>query len=53
MEGHVRFDLVGVGAGGWFPAGFFGGGVEVVGKVLGVGVPDFPLGGEASVGGGL
>ena len=53
MKGHVCFYLIGVRAGRWFPAGFFGGGVEVVGQVFGVGVPDFPLGGESGVGGGL
>ncbi len=52
VQGHVCFDLVGVSAGGRLPAGFLGGGVEVVGEVFGVGVPDFPLGGEAGVGGG-
>ncbi len=53
VEGHVGFYLFGVRAGRWFPAGFFGGGVEVVGEVFGIGVADFPLGGEAGVGGGL
>lgn len=52
VEGHVGLDLVGVRAGGRFPAGFFGGGVEVVGEVFGVGVPDLPLCGETGVGGG-
>lgn len=50
VEGHVCFYFVRVGAGGRLPAGFFGGGVEVVGEVFGVGVADFPLGGEAGVG---
>lgn len=49
---HVGFYLVRVCAGGGLPAGFLGGGVEVVGEVFGVGVADFPLGGEAGVGGG-
>ncbi len=53
VEGHVGFYLFGVRAGRGFPAGFLGGGVEVVGEVFGVGVADFPLGGEAGVGGGL
>ena len=53
VDGHVRFYLVGIRTGGWFPARFFGGGVEVVGEVFRVGVTDFPLGGEAGVGGGL
>lgn len=48
--GHVGFELFGVGAGGGLPAGFFGRGVEVVGEVFGVGVADFPGGGEAGVG---
>lgn len=52
VQGHVGFDLVGVGAGGRFPAGLLGRGVEVVGEVLGVGVPDFPLRWEARVGAG-
>lgn len=52
VEGHVGFDFVRVGAGGRLPAGLLGGGVEVVGQVFGVGVPDFPLGGETGVGGG-
>ena len=51
VQGHVGLDLVGVGAGGWFPAGFLCGGVEVVREVFGVGVPDLPLGGETGVGG--
>lgn len=50
---HVGFYFGGVGAGGGFPARFFGAGVEVVGEVFGVGVPNFPLGGEAGFGGGL
>ena len=49
---HVGFYLVRVCAGGGLPAGFLGAGVEVVGEVFGVGVADFPLGGEAGVGGG-
>lgn len=53
VEGHVGLDLVGVRARGRFPAGLFGGGVEVVGEVFGVGVPDLPLGGETGVGGRL
>ena len=50
VRGHVGFDLVGVGAGRGFPAGFLGRGVEVVREVFGVGVPDLPLGREAGVG---
>ena len=53
VEGHVCFYFFGIGAGGGFPAGFFGGGVEVVGEVFGVGVADFPGGGEAGFLGGL
>ena len=53
VQGHVCFYFFGIGAGGGFPAGFFGGGVEVVGEVFGVGVADFPGGGEASFLGGL
>ena len=53
VEGHVCFYFFGIGAGGWFPAGFFGGGVEVVGEVFGVGVADFPGGGQAGFLGGL
>ena len=52
VQGHECFYFLRVGARGWFPAGFFGGGVEVVGEVFGIGVPDFPLGGETGVGGG-
>ena len=52
VEGHVGLYLVRVGTGRGFPAGFLGGGVEVVGQVLGVGVSDFPLGGEPGIGGG-
>jgi len=48
--GHVGFQLFGVGAGGGLPSGLFGGTVEVVGEVFGVGVADFPGGGEAGVG---
>lgn len=51
MGGHVGFEGFGVGARGGLPAGFFAAGVEVVGEVFGVGVADFPRGGEA--GGGL
>lgn len=47
VEGHVCFNFLGVGAWGWFPAGFFCRGVEVVGEVFGVGVADFPGWGEA------
>jgi len=43
VQCHVCFYFFGVGAGGRFPAGFFGAGVEVVGKILRVGVADFPL----------
>lgn len=50
VGGHVLFQLVGVGAEGGLPAGFFAGGVEVVGEVFGVGVAHFPGGGEAGVG---
>ena len=52
VDGHVGLYLFRVGAGRGLPAGFLGGGVEVVGQVLGVGVSDFPLGGETGVGGG-
>lgn len=37
---HVVFQCLGVGVGGWFPAGFFCCGVEVVGEVFAVGVAD-------------
>ncbi len=52
VQGHVGFYFFGIGAGGGFPAGFFGGGVEVVREVFGVGVADFPGWGEAGVLGG-
>ena len=52
VEGHVLFYFVRVGARGRLPAGLLCGGVEVVGQVFGVGVPDFPFGGETGVGGG-
>jgi len=42
VYGHVRFYFLRVGAGGWFPAGFLGGGIEVIGEVLRIGVADFP-----------
>lgn len=47
VGGHVCFYFRGVGAGGGFPAGFFGLCVEVVGEIFGIGVPDFPGWGEA------
>ena len=47
VQGHVCFYFFGVGAGGRLPAGFFCVRVEVVGEVFGVGVADFPGGGEA------
>lgn len=47
VEGHVCFYFFRVAAGGGLPAGFFGKRVEVVGEVFGVGVADFPGGGEA------
>ena len=54
VQGHVGFYSFGIAAGGGLPAGFFGVGVEVVGEVFGVGVADFPGGGEAGfLGGGL
>lgn len=52
VKGHVCFYLFRVRAGGWFPAGFFCGSVEVVGEIFGVGVPNFPLGGKTGIGGG-
>ena len=53
VQGHVCFYFFGIGAGGRFPAGFLGGGVEVVGEVFGVGVADFPGWGQAGFLGGL
>lgn len=50
MGGHVGFQLVGVGAGGGLPAGFFGRMVEVVRQIFGIGMAHFPGGGEAGVG---
>lgn len=49
VERHVCFYFFGVRAGRGLPAGFFGEGVEVVGEVFGVGVADFPGGGEAGL----
>lgn len=46
---HVDLELVGIGARGWLPSRLFGLGVEVVGKVFGVGVADFPSGREAGI----
>ena len=46
VGGHVVLELVRVGAGGGFPAGDFVDRVEVVGKVFGVGMANFPVGGE-------
>lgn len=46
---HVDFKLLGIGIGRRFPAGFFCVGVEVVGKVLGVRMTNFPSVGETSV----
>lgn len=53
VQGHVCFYFFGIGAGGRFPAGFFGRRVEVVGEVFGVGVADFPGWGQAGFLGGL
>ena len=50
---HVGFNFIWVCSCGWLPARFFGAGVEVVGEVFGIGVSDFPLGGETGVGEGL
>jgi hypothetical protein len=47
--GHVELELVGVGLGGRLPSGLALLDVEVVGQVLGVGVPDFPVLGQAGV----
>ena len=47
--GHVGFELFGVGARGRLPSGLFGGAVEIVREVFGVGVADFPGGGKAGV----
>lgn len=46
MGGHVMLELVGVGAGRGLPSRDLFSVVEVVGEVLGVGVADFPVGGE-------
>ena len=51
MSRHVHLQLLGVGAGGWLPAGELLAGVEVVGQVLGGGVADFPAGRETGVAG--
>lgn len=42
VVGHVDLELFGVGVRRGLPAGFFGGGTEVVGEVLGVGVANLP-----------
>jgi hypothetical protein len=44
---HVVLQGFAVGLGRRLPAGFLAAGVEVVGQVLAVRVPDFPAGGEA------
>lgn len=48
--GHVKLELLGVGALWRLPAGLLLLGVEVVGEVLGVAVADFPARWEAGVG---
>jgi len=40
--GHVGLELLGVSTRRGLPAGFFGGAVEIVGEIFGVGVADFP-----------
>ena len=47
VDGHVGLELVRVGAGGRVPARVLAGRVEVVGQVLGVGVPHLPPVGQA------
>lgn len=42
MGCHVGLEFVRVGSGRGFPARLFGGGIEVVGEVLRVGVAHFP-----------
>lgn len=49
VDGHVVFKLVGIGSGGRFPSRDLFVRVEVVGKVLGVGVSNFPARGETSI----
>lgn len=49
VGGHVVLELLGVRARRRLPSRDFVGGVEVVGEVLGVGVADFPVGGQAGV----
>lgn len=44
---HVDLELVDVGSRGGFPPGSLGHAVEVVREVLGLGVADFPVFGEA------
>lgn len=44
---HVVFQCFAVGAARRFPSALFGGRVEVVGQVFGVGVPDLPAARES------
>jgi len=50
MGCHESLQLFGVGAGWWFPSGFFGGWVEIVREVLRIGMTNLPLRREPCVG---
>lgn len=50
VDGHICFHTLWIGARGGLPPRLFAAGVEVIGEVFGVGVPDFPAGGEAGFG---
>lgn len=49
MSGHIHFQLLGISAGRWLPAGELLARVEVVWEVLGGGVADLPTGWESCV----
>ena len=43
MRCHVCLQSLGIGALGWFPSRLLSGGVEVVGKVFGIGMAHLPV----------
>lgn len=49
VSSHVVLKLFAVGSGRRLPSGYLVLGVEVVGQVLGVGVANFPVGGETGI----
>jgi hypothetical protein len=49
MLSHVKLQFFRVGIFGWFPSGLMSFGIEIVGKILGIGVTNLPVGRQPSV----